>query len=116
MDDVSPAKPEVSADSYSRRNTLTRVYHRVPVCGHKFAPGQEPRHRNCEPCWFLLFASHKELVEGCDEVFKQFGQEGLAQIRGPKFAKNYVKFMSTLASWKEVAEQSNQEVNAEVSS
>lgn len=87
-------------------------YQRIPMCGHKLLIGEEPRHRNCESCWFTLFQLHKELVESCDEVFKTFGEAGLAKIRGPKFAKNFVKFMSTLATWKKMA---TKETDGEVS-
>lgn len=76
----------------------------VPMCGHKFVPGQEPKHRNCEPCWFTFFNAHGELTQACDTVFKDFGPDGLTKIRGPKFAKNFIKFMSTLASWKKASE------------
>lgn len=85
----------------------------IPMCGHRFRPGSEPKQRNCQPCWFTFFSAHKELVEACHEVFKQFGQEGLAQIRGPKFASNYVKFMGTLANWQQAYEAAQTESQVE---
>jgi len=79
-------------------------YQRAPICGHKVILEREPRHRNCQSCWFIFFNAHKELVEACDEVFKNFGEDGLKQIRPGKFTTNYLRFMSTVASWKKAAD------------
>lgn len=79
----------------------------VPQCGHRFTPGEEPRHRNCEACWFAFFQVHGELTQACDEVFTKFGEAGLRSLRGPKFAKNFTKFMSTLAAWQKIAQENN---------
>jgi hypothetical protein len=84
----------------------------VPLCGHKFRPGHEPKNRNCERCWFTFFNAHGELTKACDEVFQQFGPDGLSQLRGPKFTRNYLKFMSTLAAWKKAADEA-QAIQAE---
>lgn len=86
----------------------TIKYQRVSMCGHKLILNREPKHRNCESCWFTFFSLHKELVESCDGVFKQFGENGLRKIRGPKFASNYVKFMATLAQWKKAADSAKE--------
>lgn len=86
----------------------------VPACGHRFAHSSEPRHSNCESCWFAFFQVHGELTQACDEVFKKFGEAGLRQLRGPKFTKNYLRFMSTLAQWKaaaDAAEAASKEAN-----
>lgn len=82
--------------------TVTRPL--IPMCGHKLVHGEEPRHRNCESCWFSFFQVHGELSQAADEVFSKFGENGLRQLRGPKFAKNFLKFMSTLAAWKAATE------------
>ena len=78
-------------------------YQRVPMCGHKFIPGHEPRHRNCEACWFTFFQVHGELTQSCDQVFAELGEPALRQLRPGKFVKNFLKFMSTLAQWQEAA-------------
>lgn len=80
-------------------------YRRIPSCGHKFVPGREPRHRNCESCWFTFFQVHGELVRTADEIHKQFGVAGLRQLKGPKFTKNFTRFMSTIAQWRKTAEE-----------
>lgn len=80
----------------------------IPMCGHEFVKGVEPRHRNCEPCWFTFFNAHGELTQAADEVFSKFGIAGVRQLRGPKFAKNFTKFMSTLAAWKKATEDAKE--------
>lgn len=82
----------------------TLKYQRIPMCGHKFRFGTEPRNRNCESCWFTFFNSHKDLVEAVDEVFTKFGASGLSQLRDPKFTRNFTRFMSTVANWKKAAD------------
>jgi hypothetical protein len=87
----------------------TLQYQRIPMCGHKFRPSMEPRHRNCESCWFTFFNVHGELTKAVDEVFTQFGESGLMQLRGPKFTRNFTKFMSTIASWKKAADAAKEQ-------
>ena len=78
---------------------------RLPRCSHKFIPGEEPRHRNCEMCWFTFFNSLGAVTQTCDEIVQKFGTKGLVQIRGKEFTKNFTKFMATLAQWKNVTEK-----------
>lgn len=77
-------------------------------CGHKLVPGSEPRFRNCELCWFSFFQLHGELTRLATEVFEEYGYEGLANMQGRKFAKNFTKFMGTLAHWKQMSEGSTE--------
>lgn len=93
-------------DAMRKEFTLRRPR---PTCGHRFAPGAEPQHRNCEACWFAFFQTHGELTQACDEVFANYGEAGLRQLRGPKFTKNYLKFMATLAHLKQMMEAQNGE-------
>lgn len=83
----------------------TLMYRRIPMCGHALIPGKEPRHRNCEACWFTFFKIHGELSQSCDEVFSKFGENGLKQLRPGKFTRNFLKFMATLAVWKKAMDQ-----------
>ena len=83
-------------------------YQRLPVCHHKFVPGAEPRHRNCESCWFAFFQIHGEIVQAADEVHSKYGISGLAQLRGQKFAQNFTKFMATVAVWKKAMEEAKE--------
>ena len=85
----------------------------VPRCGHKFVPGQEPRNRNCEVCWFTFFQVHGELVQSLDEVYAKHGKAGLLQLRGPKFVKNFLKFMATVAQWKKEIDATQKDAGVE---
>jgi hypothetical protein len=77
----------------------------LPSCKHVFVPGSEPRHRNCESCWFVFFQTHGELTQTSDEVFAKHGAEALVAMRGPKFTKYFLRFMGALAQWKKLAEE-----------
>jgi hypothetical protein len=87
-----------------RKLHVTLQFNRIPRCQHKFVPGAEPRHRNCEMCWFTFFRAHGELTQSLDELFAKHGKAGLLQVRGTKFVKNFLKFMATLAEWKKQVE------------
>ena len=80
------------------------VKHRPLPCGHKLVAGQPPRHRNCEACWFTFFQVHGELTQAVDEAYNsqgtEVGRELIKQLRGVKFLKNFLKFMSTVATMK----------------
>jgi hypothetical protein len=79
------------------------VRHKRLECGHKLVFGSEPRHRNCERCWFAFFQAHGEMTRTATEVFKEHGLGGLTQITNKTFAVNFVKFMATLAHWQKIA-------------
>jgi hypothetical protein len=88
----------------------------IQSCGHKFVPGQEPRHRNCTPCWFTYFQVNGEITKAADEVFQESGEAGLRQLATPKFVKNFLMFMGALAQWKamnEARQAAQQQVEAE---
>jgi len=107
-DDGEEQEVEITRGEYKedRRLHFTVRHNRLPSCGHKFDPNGEPRHRNCEMCWFAFFQVHGELTQGLDELFAQHGEKGLLQVRGKKFVKNFLRFMSTLAQWKKTADTS----------
>jgi hypothetical protein len=91
---------------------ITRVV--LPMCGHKFAPGSEPRFSNCESCWFAFFQVHGDLTKAVTELVHEHGMDSVKQVRGEKFAKNFIKFMATIAQWKtqvdELKEQDEQSI------
>lgn len=74
-------------------------YQRIPMCGHKFIPETEPRHRHCESCWFTFFQVHGEFTQAVEEVFQKQGENFLAKLKGRGFTTNFLKFMSTVASF-----------------
>lgn len=83
-----------------RRQQITRVCQKVPMCGHKFVPGAQPRHRNCEACWFAFFNVHGELTQSIEELYAKHGKQPVVTLLGPKVLKNFLKFMSTVAAFK----------------
>lgn len=82
---------------------FTVKHHPLP-CGHKLVAGQPPRHRNCQACWFTFFQVHGELTQAVDEAYNANGTEVgkalITQLRGVKFFKNFLRFMSTVAAMK----------------
>lgn len=86
------------------RKHVTRRYTRLPLCGHRFAPNDEPRHRNCESCWFTFFQVHGELTQEVEKAYQEHGPALITQARGPKFLKKFLVFMGTLAQWKNATE------------
>lgn len=91
---------------------VTVQHARVKMCGHKYVPSQEPRHRNCEACWFVFFQNHGEIVQQLDEIFTIHGEYQLRNIgiATTKCVNNFKKFMATLAQWKQA--QAEAEANA----
>lgn len=84
------------------------VRHKPLPCGHKLVIGQQPRHRNCDNCWFVFFQTHGELTQAVEEAYQSsgtmVGAALITQLRGVKFLKHFLRFMSTVASYKESLE------------
>ena len=102
------AYEEITRAEYKKvmRETFTVKHQRIPQCGHKFVPGHEPRHRNCEQCWFVFFQVHGELTQSVEEVFQKHGKPAIVALRGVKFLDMFLKFMSTVAQYKQAMEAS----------
>jgi hypothetical protein len=85
------------------------VQHRSLPCGHKLVAGHAPRHRNCDACWFTFFNFHGELTQAVEEAYNsqgtEVGRELVKQLRGDKFLRNFLKFMSTISMYKEQLEK-----------
>lgn len=90
------------------RMYFTVRHQNVEVCGHQFDfAAEQPRHANCETCWFTFFQVHGELTQTADEIFQKEGQQVLVAMKGKKFVKMFLKFMATVAQMvKEKNEQS----------
>lgn len=85
-----------------QKRTTARSYLQHPVirgCGHKHIAGQQPRHRNCKSCWVALFRNDNRLTEVLDEAVKNIGVEGVIQIQGVKFVKQYNAYLELLAAY-----------------
>lgn len=88
----------------SQRKYVTRKYQIVPMCGHKFVPEKEPRHVNCEACWFSFFQVYGELTQAVEELYAKHGARAVLQLRSKKFLRNFLKFMGTVAAYKAAVE------------
>lgn len=80
----------------------------VSACGHKFDPSRQPRHRNCQSCWFTWLNEHGELVQTAEECYVNEGPEVLTQLQGKVFTHNLLKFLSTVANLKANAKGKNE--------
>jgi hypothetical protein len=78
-------------------------------CGHKMDVINEPRHRNCENCWWQWFNFHPQLVSTVDEAWRENGKEFVIRLRGKHFAKMFGRFMQTVVALKEEEKNANQE-------
>jgi hypothetical protein len=65
-------------------------------CGHKLDMINQPKN-NCENCWFQFFNTHAQLVEVTDQFFRTHGKNALVGMRGIKYAKNFGRYMVTVA-------------------
>jgi len=90
--------PELTAELVSRlRSKYFTVRHpKLVECGHRLDMINEPRHRNCENCWWTFFNTHPQLVETADQFFRTQGKEAMIGMRGTQFVKMFVRFMSTV--------------------
>lgn len=88
-------------------------------CGHKIDMIAEPRHRNCENCWWTFFNTHPQLVETADQFFRTQGKKAMVGMRGDQFVKMFVRYMATVIHFMKQEgrlpnEFSNQQPNSEV--
>lgn len=82
----------------------------IEICGHKIDMINEPRHRNCEYCWWAWLSAHGELVETVDRALREQGETFLIKMRGKHFLTMFRRYMSTVARFqKEAQEQKLQE-------
>jgi hypothetical protein len=97
---------EITRAEYKKamRETFTVKHKVIPACNHKFVPGHEPQHRNCEHCWFVFFQTHGELTQSVEELFQKHGKQPVIALKGVKFFDNWLKFMSTVAAFKAAVE------------
>lgn len=83
-----------------RHDNVTVRYQKVPMCGHKFIPQVEPRHKSCEACWFAFFNVHGELTQAVEEAYQKQGAALIVKLKGNRFKNMFLKFMGTVAALK----------------
>jgi len=108
-------KPQLSPGEIKklRKQYVTRRLPKVNICGHRLDLGSQPRHRNCQYCWFAWFQNHGEIVQQLDEMFVADGGKLIIQLQGTKFFQRWRMFMATVAQWKKQMEEANAETNKE---
>lgn len=79
-----------------RGKYFTIKHPQLKECGHKLDMINEPRHRNCENCWWTFFNTHPQLVETADQFFKTQGKQAMIGLRGKQFVTMFVRFMATM--------------------
>jgi hypothetical protein len=90
-----------------RGKTFT-VRHIALTCGHKMDLQNQPK-TGCETCWWEWLNNHSTLVQTAHEFYQQFGKERLVAMRGTKFVKYFLMFMSTVAHMIEEQKKLEQE-------
>jgi hypothetical protein len=73
----------------------------LEACEHLMDVINEPRHRNCENCWWNFFLYHPQLVTSVDEAWREHGKEFVIRLRGKKFADMFGRFQKTVQHLKE---------------
>lgn len=86
-----------------RGKYFTVRHKRMEPCGHRLDQVTEPRN-NCEFCWFAFFQTHGELVQTADKAAMEQGIDFLDKMRGVKWRKMFLRFMSTVAMFKKEME------------
>ena len=77
-------------------------------CGHRLDMINFPK-RNCQNCLFQWFNCHAKLVETAHEFYQQYGKERLIALRGQKFVKAFLMFMSTVHHFLEEQKKEEQD-------
>jgi hypothetical protein len=88
-----------------RGQYFTVRHHRVQPCGHLLDQIMEPTFRNCQPCWFVFYNSHAQLVEVTDKALREQGKDFIIKMRGKQYFKMFTRFMSTIARLKKESDE-----------
>ena len=89
-----------------RGKTFTVRHILLEDCQHKMDMQNQPK-TGCQNCWYQWLNHHGTLVQTAHEFYQQFGKERLVAMRGAKFVKYFLMFMSTVAHM--IEEQKAQE-------
>ena len=80
-----------------RKQYITVKNPRVIICKHRLNLKSQPRHRNCENCWWAWFQNNGEMVKTADDAYQSGHPEIIVMLQGQKFFEYFVKFMATVA-------------------
>ena len=96
-----PDPPSSGEMKILRKQYVTVKLPRVIACQHRLDLGRQPRMRNCESCIFAFFQNHGEMVQQLDEMHTSGKDSLIIQLQGKKFYRNWRRFMSTIAQFKQ---------------
>lgn len=94
-----------------RAKYFTVKHQRMEPCGHRLDAMNEPRN-NCEYCWFAFFQTHGELVQTTDRAIQEQGTDFVDKMRGIKYRKMFLRFMSTMAMFQKEIERAKENEQA----
>ena len=99
-------QPISEAQLRALRGQYFTVRH-IPLtdCGHKMDVINEPRHRNCQNCFWQWMNFHPKLVETVDEAWREHGKAFVIRLRGKWFATMYARYMATVIEFKKQEEE-----------
>lgn len=113
VDSIGDPKKELTEGEIKklRKQYITVQHPKVVGCKHRLDLSRQPRHRNCQTCWFAWFNNHGEIVQQLDEMHTASGDAVIVQLQGKKFYHRWRQFMATVAQWKQVGEVKNEPVD-----
>jgi hypothetical protein len=115
--DTTDQKPPTPAEARKLRKLYVTVRHpRVAGCGHRLNLHKQPRQRNCQTCWFAWFNNNGKIVQQLDEMHVKNEDNIIVALQGEKFFRRWLQFMSTVAQWKQQAEQQKEQEQNELGS
>lgn len=103
---VREGTPEITEAQYRKLRGQYFTVRHIPLtdCGHKMDVINQPRHANCENCWWQWFNFHPKLVETVDEAWREHGKAFVVKLRGKKFADMFARFIVTVVAFKKQEE------------
>jgi hypothetical protein len=99
---TAPSAPVTPQTMRQLRGQYFTVRH-IPLadCGHKMDVINEPRHRNCENCWWQWLNFHPQLVQTVNEAWQEHGKAFVIRLRGEHFAKMFGRYMASVRHFME---------------
>jgi hypothetical protein len=105
---VEPPKPLTRRQIGAIRKQYVTIQHpRVRTCNHRLDLNAQPRHRNCQYCWFAWFNGHGEVVQQLDEMHTSGTDALIISLQGVKFLHRWLQFMATVARFKAEQQEYN---------
>lgn len=95
--------PDLSPSGIRKLRGQYFTIRHIPLtdCGHKLDVINEPRHRNCQNCFWQWMNFHPQLVSTVDEAWREHGKAFVIRLRGKHFAEQFGRYMATVAHFKE---------------